>query len=156
MTAPKSATAAAKPAHKPNVVHVAWKGDQRFDAGRPGGATLRLDGKGESGQSPVDAVLSGLASCVSIDVVEIMTKRRTPASRLEIHVTGERSEGTPRRLVAVHLDFALDGEGIDRDQAMRAVDLGLNKYCSVRDSLARDIIFTWTLTLNGEPTAPGE
>ena len=27
---------------------------------------------------------------------------------------------------------------------------------SVRDSLARDIIFTWTLTLNGEPTAPGE
>ena len=156
MTAPESATAPAKPARKPNVVQVAWKGEQRFDAGRPGGATLRLDGKGESGQSPVDAVLSGLASCVSIDVVEIMAKRRTPASRLEIHVSGERAEGTPRRLVAVHLDFALDGEGIDRDQAMRAVDLGLNKYCSVRDSLARDIIFTWTLTLNGEPTAPGE
>jgi putative redox protein len=156
MTAPKSATAPAKPARKPNVVHVAWKGDQRFDAGRPGGATLRLDGTGASGQSPVDAVLSALASCVSIDIVEIMAKRRTPASRLEIHVTGERAEGTPRRLIAVHLDFALDGDGIDRDQAMRAVDLGLNKYCSVRESLARDIIFSWTLTLNGEPTAPGE
>lgn len=156
MTAPESATAAVKPARKPSVVHVAWQGDQRFAAGRPGGETLRLDGKGESGQSPVDAVLSGLAACVSIDVVEIMAKRRTPASRLEIRVTGERAEGIPRRLVAVHLDFALDGEGIDRDQAMRAVDLGLNTYCSVRDSLARDIVFTWTLTLNGEPTAPGE
>ena len=157
MSAPQATPAgAARPPRKPNVVHVAWQGGHRFDAGRPGGPTLRLDGAGESGQSPVDAVLSGLASCVSIDVVEIMAKRKTPASRLEIHVTGERSEGTPRRLVAVHLDFALDGDGIDRDQAMRAVDLGLNKYCSVRDSLARDIIFTWTLTLNGEPTAPGE
>lgn len=156
MSAPQAAPSGAKPARKPNVVHVAWDGGQRFDAGRPGGRTMRLDGTGETGQSPVDAVLSGLASCVSIDVVEIMAKRKTPASRLEIHVTGERAEGTPRRLIAVHLDFALDGEGIDRDQAMRAVDLGLNKYCSVRDSLARDIIFTWTLTLNGEPTAPGE
>lgn len=157
MSAPEATSAGpVKAARKPNVVHVAWKGGQRFDAGRPGGPTMRLDGSGETGQSPVDAVLSGLASCVSIDVVEIMVKRKTPASRLDIHVTGERTEGTPRRLVAVHLDFALDGEGIDRDQAMRAVDLGLNKYCSVRDSLARDIIFTWTLTLNGEPTAPGE
>ena len=156
MSAPHAAPPTPKPPRKPNVVHVAWQGGQRFDAGRPGGPTMRLYGSGETGQSPVDAVLSGLASCVSIDVVEIMAKRRTPASRLEIHVTGERSEGTPRRLTAVHLDFALDGEGIDRDQAMRAVDLGLNKYCSVRDSLARDIIFTWSLTLNGEPTAPGE
>ena len=157
MSAPRATSAgAAKPPRKPNVIHVAWKGAQRFDAGRPGGQTLRLDGTGETGQSPVDAVLSGLASCISIDVVEIMAKRKTPASRLDIHVTGERSEGTPRRLLAVHLDFALDGEGIDRDHAMRAIDLGLNKYCSVRDSLARDITFTWTLTVNGEPTAPGE
>jgi putative redox protein len=157
MSAPQATSSGtAKPARKPNVVHVAWRGGQRFDAGRPGGPTMRLDGTGETGQSPVDAVLSALASCVSIDIVEIMAKRRTPAARLEIHVSGERTEGVPRRLTAMHLDFALDGEGIDRDQAMRAVDLGLNKYCSVRDSLARDIIFTWSLTLNGEPTAPGE
>ena len=157
MSAPQATSSgAAKPARKPNVVQVAWRGGQRFDAGRPDGPTLRIDGTGETGQSPVDVVLSGLAACISIDIVEIMAKRRTPASRLEIHVTGERTEGTPRRLIAVHLDFALEGEGIDRDQAMRAVDLGLNKYCSVRDSLARDILFTWTLTLNGEPTAPGE
>lgn len=157
MSAPQATPpGASKGPRKPNVVHVAWRGEHRFDAGRPGGPTLRLDGKGETGQSPVDAVLSGLASCISIDIVEIMAKRKTPASRLEIHVSGERSEGTPRRLTAVHLDFALDGDGIDRDHAMRAVDLGLNKYCSVRDSLARDIIFSWTLTINGEPTAPGE
>lgn len=159
MSAPQAANGAATKAaapHKPNVVHVAWNGARRFDAGRPGGPTLRLDGDGKTGQSPVDAVLSGLASCVSIDVVEILAKRRTPVSRLEITVSGERTETTPRRIVGVKLDFALDGEGIEREQAERAIDLGLNKYCSVRDSLATDIEFTWSLTLNGEPGAPGE
>ena len=162
MTAPRSANGAAAKAgaprapRAPNVVHVAWNGARRFDAGRPGGPTLRLDGDGKAGQSPVDAVLSGLASCTAIDVVEILAKRRTPVSRFEVTVSGTRTEITPRRLVGVNLDFAIDGEGIERDQAERAIDLGLNKYCSVRDSLARDIEFTWSLTLNGEPGAPGE
>lgn len=157
MSAPKATAGdAVATAPKPNVVHVAWNGEHRFDAGRPDGPTLRLDGSGETGQSPVDAVMSGLASCISIDVVDIMAKRKTPASRLEVTVSGQRANATPRRLTAIHLDFALDGAGIDRDQAMRAIDLGLNKYCSVRDSLARDIVFTWSLTLNGEPAAPGE
>lgn len=140
----------------PSRVEVKWRGDRRFDAGRPGGSTLRLDGSGETGQSPVDAVLSALASCVSIDVVEILAKRRTPVERLDIAVTGHRAQGTPRRLVAIDLAFALDGAGIDREQAARAVDLSLNKYCSVRDSLARDIVITWNLVLNGAPGAPGE
>ncbi|NUQ19361.1 MAG: OsmC family protein [Gemmatimonadaceae bacterium] len=140
----------------PSRVQVKWQGKRRFDAGRPGGPTLRLDGSGETGQSPVDGVLSALASCVSIDVVEILAKRRTPVERLDVTVTGERADGTPRRLVAIELSFTLDGAGIDREQAVRAVDLSLNKYCSVRDSLARDIVITWNLVLNGEPGAPGE
>jgi putative redox protein len=140
----------------PARVQVTWAGGQRFDAGRPGGPALRLDGGGETGQSPVDAVLSALASCVSIDVVEILAKRRTPVERLAIAVTGERANATPRRLTAIQLSFALDGAGIDRDQATRAIDLSLNKYCSVRDSLATDIIISWNLVLNGEPGAPGE
>ncbi|HEX8849396.1 MAG TPA: OsmC family protein [Gemmatimonadaceae bacterium] len=140
----------------PSRVHVTWAGGQRFDAGRPGGPTLRLDGKGETGQSPVDAVLSALASCVSIDIVEILAKRRTPVERLAIAVTGERANATPRRLTAVELSFSIDGAGIDREQATRAIDLSINKYCSVRDSLARDIAISWNLVLNGEPGAPGE
>lgn len=159
MSSPQGATGtrqAAQPPRPPNRVQVSWKGGQRFDAGRPGGATLRIDGTGETGQSPVDVVLSGLASCVSIDVVEIMEKRRTPASRLDITVVGRRAETTPRRLLEIDLNFALDGEGIDRAHAVRAIDLGLNKYCSVRDSLARDIVFNWTLTLNGETGEPGQ
>lgn len=135
----------------PSRVVVAWRGDQRFDAGRPGGPVLRLDGNGESGQSPVDGVLSALAACVSIDAVAILAKRRTPADSLEVDVVGERADGTPRRIVAVTMEFRVAGVGIERVHAERAIDLALTKYCSVRDSLARDIGIRWSLALNGDP-----
>ena len=157
-TGPVGATGLTKSTkvHAPNVVHAKWLGEQRFESGRPNGPAFRVDGTGATAQSPVDAVLSALASCVSIDVAEILAKRRTPASRLEITVTGNRVETSPRRLTAIRLDFAIDGDGIERSHAERAIDLGLNKYCSVRDSLANDMLYNWSLTLNGETGAPGE
>ena len=134
----------------PNRVHVAWAGEQRFDTGRPGGPTSRIDGTGATGQSPVDALLSGLAACTAIDVVEILAKRRTPVERLGVDVTGTRVATTPRRLEHVLLEYDVAGAAIERVHAERAVELAITKYCSVRDSLARDIEIEWTVVLNGE------
>jgi putative redox protein len=139
----------------PSRVHATWDGEQRFDAGRPGGPTLHLDGTGKTGQSPVDVLLSALAACTGIDIVEILAKRKTPVERFEAEVIGERADAVPRRILAIQLIYRIDGAGIERDQATRAIDLAVNKYCSVRDSLARDIEITWSMTLNGEPYTPG-
>ena len=131
----------------PNRVRVVWKGGEQFDTGRPGGPIARLDGRGETGQSPVDAVLSALAACTSSDVVEILAKRRTPVESLEIDVTGTRVESTPRRLTHVLLTFHITGAGIERIHAERAVDLAITKYCSVRDSLSKDVKIEWNVEL---------
>jgi putative redox protein len=140
------------PAPKPpNRVHVTWAGGERFDAGRPNGPTIHIDGTGATGPGPVDTLLSALAACSGIDVVQILAKRRTPVDRMAVDVTGERVAMTPRRLRRVLLEFHIDGAGIERPHAERAIDLAVTKYCSVRDSLARDIEIEWTLTLNGEP-----
>lgn len=129
-------------------VQVAWAGGHRFDAGRAGGPQLRLDGSGETGQSPVDGLLSALASCASVDVVDILAKRRTPAASLVVDVVGQRVDGVPGRLTSAMLAFTIEGSGIERVHAERAIELAVNKYCSVRDSLARDIEITWTLELH--------
>ena len=148
MSAPNAAGSAGTTAPRPpSRVTVTWAGDERFDTGRPGGPVARIDGSGETGQGPVDAVLSALASCAAMDVVGILAKRRTPARSLTVDVAGERWTGVPRRLVRISLDFHIAGAGIDREHAERAIDLALNKYCSVRDSLAKDIPIGWTLTL---------
>ena len=134
----------------PSRIHVTWAGAHRFDAGRPGGPTLRVDGDGEVAQTPVDALLTACATCSAADVVDILAKRRTPAERLEIDVTGERVTSIPRRFRHVTLEFHVDGAGIDRAHAERAIELAMVKYCSVRASLAPDITIDWRLTLNGE------
>jgi putative redox protein len=136
------------PKKPPAKVRVTWAGGERFDTGRPGGPTARIDGTGETGQGPVDALVSALASCAAIDVVQILAKRRTPVKSLTVDVVGERVDGVPRRLRHATLDFHIAGEGIARGDAERAIDLAINKYCSVRDSLARDIPVEWSLTLD--------
>ncbi len=134
----------------PNRVTVSWAGEQRFDAGRPGGPRLRIDGTGESGQSPVDALLSALAACTSIDIVDILRKRRTPLDSLEIEVTGERADAVPARIVRIELLFRMLGEGIERVHAERAAELAVTKYCSVRDTLDPAMPIEWAVVLDGE------
>jgi putative redox protein len=138
---------AAKP---PSRVRVAWAGDERFDSGRPGGPVARFDGSGETGQSPVDALLSALGACTSIDVVAILAKRRTPPDSLEIDVTGERASGVPARVTRIELVFQLRGEAIERVHAERAVELAVTKYCSVRDTLDPAMPIEYVVVLNGE------
>ena len=145
--APAAQETAPAPKREPSRVRVTWAGDQQFDTGRPGGPVARLDGRGRSGQSPVDAVLSALATCASIDVVEILEKRRTPVSALVVDVTGTRFEGTPRRLVHIALAFTITGVGLERVHADRAVELAITKYCSVQASLDESITIEWTIEL---------
>ena len=134
----------------PNHVVVTWQGDHRFDAGRPGGATHRIDADAETGPGPVDTLLNALAACTSVDIVDILAKRRTPVEALSVDVVGTRADAIPRRVTHVKLTYTLRGAGIDRVHAERAIDLAVTKYCSVKDSLDPAIPVEWALELNGE------
>ena len=150
MAAPDDPTTTPKP---PNRVRFAWAGAHRFDTGRPGGPTARLDASGETGQGPVDALLSALAACTAVDVVDILAKRRTPLDELTVDVAGHRVSSVPRRLERVRLAYTMRGPGVERAHAERAVELAITKYCSVRDSLAPDVVVEYEVAVNGEPGA---
>jgi putative redox protein len=148
---PHPTTAAAGPV---NRIRAVWKGAQRFDTGREGGPTARLDGTNETGQSPVDALLSALVTCSAVDVLEILAKRRTPAESCVIDVTATRRAEAPRRVLRFDIEYRIDGAGIERQQAERAISLAIEKYCSVAATLKPDIVIETTLTLNGEEGTP--
>ncbi len=133
----------------PARVGVEWKGDHIFEAGREGRPTLVIDGDGAASQSPVDTLLAALGSCISVDVVDILAKRRTPVETFHVEVVAERVETVPRRLSHVSLNFSITGTGIERVHADRAIELSVTKYCSIRDSLDPEIPVVWTLELNG-------
>ena len=140
-------TPAVKP---PSRVRATWVGEHRFDTGRPNGVAARIDGSLKTGQSPPDALLSALAACSGVDVVDILIKRRTPAERLVVDVEGLRRGEAPRRFEHITLTFRIDGAAIERIHAERAVQLAFEKYCSVAASLAPDIVVETEVVLNGE------
>lgn len=145
-------TPAPEPAIPPKrtaAIRATWAGEHRFDTGRPGGPTARLDGTGATGQSPVDAVLSALAACAGIDVVDILAKRRTPVEKLTVDVEAERREELPRRITKATVVFRVDGAGIEAAHAERAVQLAFEKYCSVSASLAPDVDIVTKVVVNG-------
>lgn len=137
------------PVRPDNRVQISWAGEHRFDAGRPGGPQVRIDASAQTGPGPVDALLIGLGTCTGVDVVDILAKRRTPVASLGIEVQGERRELVPRRVTKAHLVYRIDGDGIEREHAERAVELAVTKYCSVRDSIDPAIPVTWSVILNG-------
>jgi len=128
-------------------VQIEWVGGARFEAGRPDGPKVLIDGDAQTGPSPFDMLLAAIASCAATDVVEIMKKQRTPLESLSVRVEAHRVPATPRRLAAAVLHFVMKGAGITEAKAARAVELSVTKYCSVRSSLMAAAPVTWTIQL---------
>lgn len=131
-----------------NHVRLTWDGDRRFDAGRDGVPTHRIDAGTVTGPSPVDTLLNALAACTAVDVLDILAKRRTPVRALSVEVDAARANATPARVIGIHLTYHIAGAGIERVHAERAVELAVTKYCSVRESLNPDIPIRWTVELS--------
>lgn len=146
-------TPQATPASRPSHVRATWEGAHLFDTGRANGPSARLDGSGQTGQSPPDALLSALAACSGVDVVDYLEKRRTPVTALAVDVQADRRDLHPRRFEHMRLRFEISGPLVDRSHAERAVRLAFERYCSVAASLAPDITIEAVVVLNGDSGA---
>jgi putative redox protein len=123
-----------------------WEGGMRFRGGRPGGPTLLLDGEREAAPSPVEALVASIAACSAIDVVEILTKRRTPPTSLRVEVEYTRAPSPPRRLTEVKLRY-LVATASERSHVERAVALSFETYCSVSRSLDPALPIGWEVEM---------
>jgi putative redox protein len=132
-------------AHPP--LDVQWLSGLAFEAGRPQGPKVRIDGDAQTGPSPFDTLLAAIATCASVDVVTILGKQRTPVHALNVRVEANRVDSTPRRLASAILHFSITAPGTTIEKATRAVELAVTKYCSVRSSLIADASVTWTVEL---------
>jgi putative redox protein len=124
-----------------------WSGGLVFKGGEPGGPETTVDGDNAAAPGPMLTLLLAAASCTGADVVDILNKMRVGLHELRIEIAGERREEHPRRYTAIRIDFHVRGERLDNDKVARAIDLSIEKYCSVIHSLAPDISITHGFTL---------
>lgn len=95
------------------------------------------DGGHDSGFRPMQLLLGAFGGCSAIDLISILRKQREPLKDLKITVTGEREQGVvPAVYTEVHAHFKLFGD-INADKAERAVQLSVEKYCSVAKTLEK-------------------
>jgi len=128
-------------------IALTWERGLVFRGGAPGGPEVVIDGDNAAGPGPMLNLLLAAAACSGSDVVVILEKMRVVLRELRIEVSGVRREQEPRRYTSIHYDFHVAGDGLDDSRARRAIDLSLEKYCSVVASLAPDIKITYGLTL---------
>jgi len=128
-------------------ITVRWLDELRFEGGAPGRPPILVDGNSAAATSPVELLLVAAATCTAADVVPILQKQRVALRALEIAVQGTRRETEPRRYTALHFRFTITGAGADEAKARRAIDLSLEKYCSVVASLAPDIRISYDVAL---------
>jgi putative redox protein len=102
------------------------------------------------GVKPSEMLLVALASCTAVDVVEIMAKRRTPLSLLEIGVSAEQDKEPPWAFRKIHLHYRLAGQGITEEAANMAIHLSEQKYCSVAATIRGVAEISWDLELTKE------
>ncbi len=115
-------------------------GEFGFEATDEYNHTVKMDSSPESGGQnygvrPMQMLLMGLAGCSAIDVLTILKKQRQDVKDYKMVVNGDREAGKEPSLWAdVDIEFHLYGN-IDRDKATKAVELSLDKYCSVSATL---------------------
>jgi putative redox protein len=121
------------------TVKLSWNSGLKFTGVNAGGIETAIDGDSQSGASPVELLLEALGACVSVDLVLILEKVRTPAAKFELTLEAARHSPEPRYLTSVRMLFDVWGDGINPDKLVRAINLSISKYCSVYHSLRDDL-----------------
>ncbi len=117
-----------------------------FEAQNDRGQSIVLDGPADiggvdGGMRPMEMLLVSLAGCSAVDVLHILQKGRQPIEDLRITVDGTRKDEIPAVFERIHLVFEAGGS-VPLAKLQRAVDLSMEKYCSVSKMLAPTVDIT--------------
>jgi putative redox protein len=118
-----------------NEIELKWLDELKFDIAQ-NGKILRIDGNDNASVStgfrPKALILSSLAGCTAIDIVDLLRKMRVEFSDFSIHVGGELTEEHPKTYHTVHLVYSIKLKNHEeRDKMEKAVNLSQEKYCGV-------------------------
>lgn len=124
-----------------------WKHGHAFDSFMRQ-SKIELDSS--TGFGPKALLLTGLAGCSAIDVVDILEKMRVPFAGLSVETEAEQTEEHPRVFKTIHMNYIITTEEENRDKVKKAIDLSLDKYCGVAAMLKKNSKIQYTITIQPE------
>lgn len=99
---------------------------------------LRPEGEGREGPSGFSAselLLAGAGACAAWDVVQILRKQQEDMVDLHVEVEGEQHADPPWPYQRIVIRFTVEGHALDEGRVRRAIELAVDRYCSVISTL---------------------
>jgi len=123
---------------------VKWLDHMSFVGESGSGHSIVLDGSPEHGGRnlgirPMETVLIGLGGCSAFDVMSMLKKGRQDVSNCEVHLEAERADEVPAVFTSIKLTYVIEGRDLSESQVQRAVNLSMEKYCSVTKMLEKTV-----------------
>jgi putative redox protein len=137
-----------------NTATLEWDKELIFVGRTQQGYEIEFDANVQWGCKPTDALLLSLAGCMGIDVVMFLQKMRVELASFKIAITGERNPDPPQYYKKIDMVLKIGGLGLDPKKVDRAVALSHEKYCSVYNSLRKDMEISVTYTLEEKSPVP--
>ncbi len=135
------------------IAHSEWQHDSTYQGIAENGNTILFDSDAAHthGPSPMEAVLMALCGCTSVDVVNILKKKREDLIGLRVSATATQADAAPRVFTHIKLTYAVRGK-LSRKSVEDAVSLSKNKYCSVSKMLEKAATIEYEIVYpDGEP-----
>ena len=112
--------------------------DKEFTAVNESGNIVNIDmyaKEDKKAQSPMELLLSALASCAAVDLVAMIKKRRKELVDLKAEVIGVRREEIPRFYTHIDVKFVVTSPDATQEELEKLVSLATEKYCSVASTI---------------------
>jgi putative redox protein len=123
-----------------------WKKEHLFESEHEGNK-ISVDGDKKNGHGPKALLLSGLAGCSGIDVVDVLEKMRVAFSDLTIEVETEQTTEHPKVFKDIMIHYKIRTDEANREKIKKAIDLSLEKYCGVSAMLRKNSAISYNLEI---------
>jgi putative redox protein len=119
---------------------IKYTGGMQFVASSDSGHAVVMDadpdvGGSNTGSRPMELLLMGIGGCSGMDIISILKKKKQIISGLEAIVNGTMADDYPHRYTEITIEYIVRGKGVSDDAVKRAVQLSMDKYCSVKATL---------------------
>ena len=124
------------------TIELNYKEDKKYEAINESGNILPIDMlavEDKQSFSPMQLLLAGVASCAAVDLVSMIKKRRKTFIDLKATISGVRRGKDPKSFTDINLKYIIHSPDLTEKEAERLVSLAVSNYCSVADSLKKDI-----------------
>ena len=123
-----------------------WKKGHQFTSYLENNS-IELDGDKKNGFGPKALLLSGLAGCSGIDVVDVLEKMRVQFSDFEMDVQAEQTEDHPKVFKDILITYHMKTDKANEDKVKKAIELSLDKYCGVSAMLKKNSAVNYALII---------